>query len=174
MTATQNFYNNYRQAALNAASGTKIFPETILAVASLESNNGQSLLSAKYNNFFGIKNSGTWSGKTVTLPTKEQDTAGNVYTVDASFRWYDSPTDSFKNYVQFISGPRYVTAGVLSATTPQEQFDALHKAGYATDVSYVQKLEDRLAEFGEFIESNPTTSGIAVVAIFFLIYKILS
>ena len=110
------------------------------------------------------------------LPTKEQDKNGKIYTVNAPFRWYDTPTDSFKNYVHFISGARYIKAGVLTASTPAEQFAALHKAGYATDISYVEKLTAKLASFGssisDLIKRIPSAAAagglVTSIAIFFL------
>ena len=174
--SSNSFIQKYKQAAIEASAGTKIFAATILAAAGLESGNGGSFLASKYNNFFGIKADSSWTGKKVILPTKEQDKTGKVFTVNAPFRWYDSPTDSFRNYVHFISGTRYVKAGVLAATTPEEQFAALHKAGYATDISYVEKLTAKLASFGsdisDLIKRIPPAAaagGLATsIAIFFL------
>lgn len=143
----RQFYDAYKQAANDAAAGTKVFPETILAAASLESGNGTSLLAFKYNNFFGIKAGSSWKGNVVKMATKEQDAHGKVFTVMAAFRHYNTPKDSFANYVKFISGTRYIAAGVLSSTTPQEQFAALQKAGYATDIKYAEKLNARLQSF---------------------------
>ncbi len=173
MTAGKTFYNKFKPAAISAAAGTKIFPETILAAAALESSNGLSELASRYNNFFGIKAGIEWQGKRVVMQTTEQRGDGTRYKIDAPFRVYDSPADSFRNYVQFISGPRYVRAGVLSAATPVAQFAALHQAGYATDISYVEKLKERLESFGAYIKENPTSTGLATVALFFLLYKLL-
>lgn len=168
MTTPQStkFYSKYKAAAAQAAAGTKVFPETILSVAAHESGYGKSLLASKYNNFFGIKADSSWTGKKIVFPTKEQDKSGNVFTVNAAFRWYDNAADSFRNYVKFISGPRYVKAGVLSAKNPADQFTALKKAGYATDVAYVNKLKDVLASFGNFVKDHPGTD-LATIALFF-------
>lgn len=163
------FNIKYRQAAIEATAGSKIFPDTVLSAAALESNWGKSVLSAQYNNFFGIKKGIGWQGRTVLMPTREQRTDGSWYTVNAPFRWYDSPADSFRNYVKFISGPRYVRAGVLNATSPVEQFIAIKNAGYATDVSYVDKLKKVLSSFGDFIQDSATGSAttLAGIAVFF-------
>lgn len=146
----KEFYAHYKPFADGAAAGTTVFPDTILAAAALESGYGKSVLAASYNNFFGIKASPGWTGKTIIMPTHEE-VNGHFVLVNAAFRHYDTPEESFKNYVHFISGPRYVTAGVLRAQTPADQFEALHKAGYATDSHYVEKLKSVLASFGTAI-----------------------
>jgi flagellum-specific peptidoglycan hydrolase FlgJ len=58
-------------------TGTKIFPETLLAIAIVESQGkvngvfypGQGLVARKANNFFGIKEGTEWNGDTIDLPT---------------------------------------------------------------------------------------------------------
>lgn len=134
------FAVKYSSAAAAAAAGSKIFPQTILTAAALESSYGESGLTIQANNFFGVKAGSSWTGPTVTMPTKEQKPDGTVYTVNAAFRKYTSPEASFKDYVKLLSTSRYVNAGVTSAKTPEQQFAAIKKAGYATDVNYVSKL----------------------------------
>lgn len=166
----KTFIAAYSNNAKTAASGTNIFPETILSAAALESGYGASALAAQHNNFFGIKADENWTGKTATFLTKEQREDGSVFTVLAKFRHYDSPIDSFKNYVHFISGPRYVKAGVLSAKTPAQQFAALKKAGYATDKNYVDKLTNTLASLKDFILTTPAGNGLASLAFVGLLF----
>jgi flagellum-specific peptidoglycan hydrolase FlgJ len=63
--------------AIAAAKGTGIFPETLLAMAIVESQGkvngswfpGAGLVARKANNFFGIKKGVGWKGKTIDLPT---------------------------------------------------------------------------------------------------------
>ena len=140
---TVSFYNKYKDAAIAAAKGSNIFADTILAVGSLESNNGKSGLSAKHNNFFGIKPDKSWTGDVVTMKTKEQDKHGKVSVINAQFIAPKTPQECFEKFVKFVSGTRYRLAGMFTAKTPLEQFNALHKAGYATDIKYVEKLADR-------------------------------
>lgn len=168
-----DFKNKYTSHAAAAAAGTPIFPETILAAAALESNWGRSILSDQHNNFFGIKTGSKWLGAVANMPTREQNKDGSVYTVYAKFRKYSSPTDCFKDYVKVITQPRYVTAGVTKAKTPAEQFTALKKGGYATDISYPAKLASVLKTLGGFIANNPGTTTLATVALFFFIYSVI-
>jgi flagellum-specific peptidoglycan hydrolase FlgJ len=139
MSKTKAFFQKYKGDAIRATAGTKIFPEVVLAAAALESRNGESLLTSKFNNFFGIKVTPNWAGGRVEMKTREVINGKEVF-INAFFRIYPSPEDSFKNYVKFISGARYVKAGVLKAKTPQEQTQAIAAAGYATDPNYSATL----------------------------------
>lgn len=174
MTTQQEYKEKYFEFAKQASADTGIFPETILAASALESGWAKSDLAKIHFNFFGIKAGKEWAGKTVMYPTREQTKEGKVFVVNAAFRKYDTPADSFKNYVKFISGPRYVKAGVTTAKTPQAQFAALQKAGYATDISYSQKLlqvlnafNKGLAKVKQTVISNPATSAATVATFFF-------
>lgn len=82
------------------------------------------------NNFFGVKGAGT------TVATKEDYGNGLVNTT-ASFRDYNSPQESIKDYVELLKGSRY--AAVMAAQTPAEALRAVKAAGYATDSQYVSK-----------------------------------
>lgn len=136
MTRTE-FAAQYWPEVVSATKGTGILPETALAQMILESNTGDSALARTANNFFGIKAGGNWYGQVVYMPTKEQDKAGKVYTVNAPFRKYNSAHDSVADYVAFLKGnPRYAKAGVFTAKTVEQQAAALKAAGYATDVNY--------------------------------------
>ncbi len=149
----KEFYDKYKAFADEAAQGTTVFPDTILAVALLESAYGKSVLAEKYNNFFGVKADPSWAGNKVTLPTHEE-IHGKMILVNADFRVYPTPKESFANYVHFISGPRYVKAGVLGAKSSSIQFEALHEAGYATDSQYANKLRNVLKLMGINPETN--------------------
>ncbi len=133
------FAINYGQAAIDAAAGSNIFPAVILSVAALESGYAGSTLSNTYNNFFGRKAEKSWTGKTVTLPTKEV-LDGKTVTVNAKFKWYDTAEDGFRDYVRLMQTARYNNAGVNDADTPEEQVTLIRAAGYATDPNYASKV----------------------------------
>jgi len=163
-----SFVQKFGSAAIAAAAGSTIFPETILTAAALESGYGKSKLSSQYNNFFGIKADSSWKGKSVVFATKEQDKNGKVFTVNAKFRHYDTVEESFRNYVKFISGPRYVKAGVTTAATVEKQFMAIKAGGYATDVSYVNKLKSIFNSVQDWASKNPGDAGAGVATILFI------
>lgn len=122
------FVQNYLPYAQQASAATGIDPGLILAQAAHETAWGRK---APGNNFFGIKGGGQ------TFATHEY-VGGQKVSMKAGFRRYDSPADSFADWARLMQTPRY--AGVLAATTPEDQARALKAAGYATDPNYVSKL----------------------------------
>lgn len=161
------FIGKYGSSAVAATMNTSIFPETVLTAAALESGFAKSSLSSVHFNFFGIKASAGWKGKTVLLPTKEQKKDGTVYIVNAAFRKYNSPEESFKDYVKFVQGPRYIKAGVTAAKSPTDQFDKIHAAGYATDIKYSDKLKSIYNSVKSWVTDNPAVvgSGLALLLV---------
>lgn len=161
---TKEFFNKYYPLAKEATRGTKIYPALILTVASLESNNGKSLLSSKYNNFFGAKAFKTWSGQKIELQTTEVIN-NKVVTVKQPFRVYTSPLQSFKDFIKIVTQTNFIKAGILLAKNVNEQFLALKKGGYATATNYVSSLINRLknADFKQYkVPGTLTIFGIAL------------
>jgi len=119
----------------------------MIAQACLESNYGQSKLSALHNNYFGIKASAGWTGSTVNYQTKEF-VNNKLITIKQAFRSYQTRTDGFKDRVKFLQiNKRYSINGVFSSQTPEEQAKTFLKAGYATDPAYPQKLIDIMSKY---------------------------
>lgn len=114
------------------------FISAIVAQACLESNFGRSTLSARYNNFFGMKCGNSWKGKSVNMRTREEYVKGTMTNIKDNFRVYDSIEDGIKGYFVFISTKRY--ANLKEATSPNDFFTLLKADGWATDYSYVSKL----------------------------------
>ena len=133
----QDFVNTYQQDAQNACSGTNIFPLLALSEGAVESAWGESMLAKQANNLFGVKAYPQyWTGKTITMHTKEYDKDGNPFYIDAEFKAYDSPRDSFADYVKTVLGPRYQAAGVTEAPDPETEITDIAKAGYSTSPTY--------------------------------------
>jgi len=126
--------------AREVTQGTKIFPETLLAMAIVESQYpvngvyypGASPLAKKGQNYFGIKKGVGWSGPTITLPTPND--ADKIST----FRKYSNFKESAKDFVSFLQkNPRYKKNGVFDANDYVEQIIASARAGYAESQSYI-------------------------------------
>ena len=100
------------------------FKSVIIAQAAIESNWGRSSLSAKYNNYFGIKASKSWK-------------------VNSNFRVYDSLADSIRDRNRLLRMPRY--KAVEPATTPRAQAEAIKAAGYCTATNYVSSIMATIA-----------------------------
>ena len=114
------------------------FISAIVAQACLESNFGRSTLSARYNNFFGMKCGNSWKGKSVNMRTREEYVKGTMSNIKDNFRVYNSIEEGIKGYFVFISTKRY--ANLKDATSPNDFFTLLKADGWATDYSYVSKL----------------------------------
>ena len=177
----EEYIRKYWPIFVNITQGTGIFPEVMAAQSIIESQGkvngvyepGASQLAKLANNYFGIKDSSQWKGQTITLRTGEIYN-GVPVVVSGRFRKYNTPIESFIDYVKFLkSNPRYSSAGVFTAKTAQEQSAALVKAGYATNPSYA-KLIDAVADgFKKYIPTlKQTGSALMIAAVFFLAYKI--
>lgn len=159
---SQEYINTYAQDMIDACAGTGLFPSVMMAQGIIESRNGDSLLASKYNNHFGIKCQCTACAcnllnQYVIMKTKEE-VNGQMVTVDGKFRSYKNTYDGFADRIDFLkSNPRYAKAGVFTAQTPQEQVDALYRAGYATDSGYAGKINNIINKFG--LENLDAVSG---------------
>lgn len=141
------FVKKYGSFIHKAVKGTGILAGTLIAQAILESSGkdlngdwkvGGSKLSREANNFFGIKSSKKWGGKTYNIDTGEV-IKGKKVIVNADFRAYDSVKDSIEDYVKLLKeNPRF--SNVLKATTVKDQAIELKKAGYATATGYADTV----------------------------------
>ena len=113
------------------------FRSVIIAQAAIESNWGRSALSAKFNNYFGIKAGKSWKGKTVNMKTGEVIDGKNV-TISSNFRVYDSLSDSICDRNRLLRLPRY--REVERADTVLKQVEAIRRAGYCTAKNYVASI----------------------------------
>ena len=108
----------------------------IIAQAIIESNWGNSSLSAKYHNYFGMKCGSKWTGKAVNLTTREEYEVGTLTTIKSFFRVYDSMDEGVKGYFEFIQASRY--QNLKGITDPQTYLETIKADGYATSSKYVQ------------------------------------
>ncbi|GBG94730.1 N-acetylmuramidase [Ligilactobacillus salitolerans] len=124
-----------------------LFTSITLAQACLESNFGQSELSQKYHNLFGIKSS---DPNSPLLTTKEY-VNGQWITVKARFMSYANYDESIRAHTMlFVNGTGWDAGhyqAVLNAANYREAAQALQDKGYATDPDYAQKLIDLIEEY---------------------------
>lgn len=114
--------------------GIKVY-SPIIAQAIHESGWGESSLSAKYHNYFGLKCGTLWRGKSVNLSTKEEYSAGTLTTIRSNFRVYDNMEEGVKGYFEFIQLSRY--ANLKGVTNPRQYLQNIKNDGYATGSQYV-------------------------------------
>ena len=125
-----------------AAQKLGVDPATIIAHAALETGWGRHMPATadgqSSNNLFGIKAGTAWRGATATTMTTEFE-QGTARSVPASFRAYESPGQSLRDYTSLLQNPRYAAArGTGDDALAFGR--ALQSAGYATDPDYAMKL----------------------------------
>ena len=160
------FVKKHIGQALVASKGSGIFIETLLGQSILETSSGKSVLSSKYNNYFGIKADKSWKGRSVNMKTGEVFNGKSV-TINSDFRVYDSFLDSARDYIKFLKeNPRYTKAGVFKAKDYKEQIQAIKKAGYATVTNYVSAVVKIVGgitdDIANFISTNKAPIGLGV------------
>ncbi|GAB2026449.1 glycoside hydrolase family 73 protein [Lactovum odontotermitis] len=125
-----------------------ILSSLTLAQACLESDFGQSLLSAKYYNLFGVKAYG--NAPKISLDTKEYEN-GKLITIKGDFRVYQSWQESVEAHSQlFVNGVDWDPdkyQSVLAAPDYLKAALAVQAAGYATDLNYADKLIKLIEEY---------------------------
>lgn len=125
-----------------------LLPSITIAQACLESNYGQSDLSKKYNNLFGVK--GTNPNTSAVLTTKEY-VKGKWIKVKARFQIYDSYEASIRAHARlFQKGTTWnhnQYKHVLAAKNYKDQAKALVQDGYATDPNYATKLTNLIKQY---------------------------
>ncbi|MBY6198962.1 flagellar assembly peptidoglycan hydrolase FlgJ [Vibrio hangzhouensis] len=138
----QSFVESLRPYADKAAQSLGVDSSLLLAQAALETGWGQKVVNnskGSSNNLFNIKADRSWQGDKVATQTLEYHQ--NVPVQErAAFRSYQNYEDSFNDYVKFLNeNPRYQTA--LTRNDGSEAFIRdIHRAGYATDPSYADKV----------------------------------
>ena len=129
----QQYIDQYKDIAIEQMQRWKVPASITLAQGIFESGAGQSELTRRSNNHFGIKCHG-WTGRKTY---KDDDAAGEC------FRVYDSAFDSFEDHSRFLAtGQRYRSLFTLKTTDYKGWARGLKAAGYATNPQYADKLID--------------------------------
>lgn len=136
-----NFINEIAPLAQNAQKKYHVLSSITLGQACLESDWGQSGLSQKYHNLFGIKAYG--NVPTIKLDTQEYEN-GEWITIKGEFRVYDSYAASVNGHSElFTEGTTWNPnqyESVLKAKDYITAAKAVQSSGYATDPDYADKL----------------------------------
>lgn len=131
----------------------------IIAQACNESAFGLSSLSSKYNNHFGMKCGGSWTGKSVNMATQEEYEVGTLTNIRDNFRAYDTFEEGVKGYFEFIGYSRY--DNLHEANSAEEYLTMIKNDGYATSSTYVENNmtivnQYNLTQYDSLEESAPT------------------
>jgi flagellar protein FlgJ len=139
----EQFVADVLPQAQSAAASLGVSAELLLAQAALETGWGKHTM--KFDdgrnsfNLFGIKANDGWQGNVLLRDSLEfQD--GVMVNQVSKFRAYQSAEHSLADYAEFIqSSPRYAAA--LNSTGDDHAYiREIHRAGYATDPDYADKI----------------------------------
>ena len=128
----EEYIDRYKSIAVAHMERYGIPASITMAQGILESDCGNSLLSMKSNNHFGIKCKRNWTGDKVY---HDDDAKGEC------FRSYPSVEASYRDHAEFLdSQPRYDSLCAYSPTDYKSWARGLKAAGYATAPDYAQRL----------------------------------
>ncbi len=128
----QEYVDRYKHIAVAHMERYGIPASITMAQGILESDSGNSQLSTRSNNHFGIKCKSNWTG-------------GKVYhdddAKDECFRAYGSVEESYGDHAEFLdNSPRYDALFDLASSDYKGWAKGLKKAGYATAPDYAERL----------------------------------
>jgi hypothetical protein len=127
----QQYIDQYKDIAIEQMIRWKVPASITLAQGIFESSAGQSELTRRGNNHFGIKCHG-WKGAKVYHDDDEKNEC---------FRAYDTAFDSFEDHSRFLANnTRYQDLFRLKITDYKGWARGLKKAGYATNPQYADRL----------------------------------
>lgn len=144
VTTPKEFVKRLYPIIKSLVKNVNIDPKMLLAQAALETGWGKFILKhqdgqSSYN-LFNIKANTSWSLDKVKKASLEF-VNGIFKPITSEFRSYGSFHESVKDYIQLVSNnKRYAEA--LGSSDPKQYIHRLHKAGYATDPNYSEKILD--------------------------------
>ena len=140
-----SYIKKYNQLAINEMQIYKIPASITLAQGLLESSYGQSNLTRKSKNHFGIK-CHKWKGKRVY---HDDDAKGEC------FRKYDKDARSYRDHSLFLANKkRYAKLFTYAPNNYKSWAKGLRKAGYATDIHYPKKLISLIEKYKLYVFDN--------------------
>ncbi|GEM_PF-4657009 len=149
MTKQEKFIASVAPAAQESERESGVPAAVTIAQAILESNWGESGLSVKAHNYFGIKAmSGPGPAGTISMDTWEV-LGGQDTVVKDAFKAYNNLDESIMDHGNFLkNNARYAAA--FKTTDPEVFASKIHQAGYATDPGYTSKLVNLMAKYDLF------------------------
>jgi peptidoglycan hydrolase-like protein with peptidoglycan-binding domain len=130
------FIDSVAPGAVAAARQYGVPASVTIAQAILESGWGQSSLTTRAHNLFGMK--GTGPAGSVTVPTKEY-LNGQWVTIQAAFKAYHNDAESIQDHGRLIATGHYYTHAMTLRNDPKAFANALTGV-YATAPNYGQSL----------------------------------
>lgn len=137
------FLFKIKDICISEGRRTNINPSLTGAQALIESKHGDSGLTIKANNLFGMK--GTYAGQYVLMPTKEFIN-GQYISVNAKFRKYSSWNDSIIDHSNLLScTKRY--KNLVGLRDYKAVCKLIQADGYATSPTYASTLINTIEKY---------------------------
>jgi LysM repeat protein len=128
----KEYIDTYKAISIREMHRSGIPASITMAQACLESSNGNSSLTRKSNNHFGIKCRNDWKGARVYH---------NDDKLNECFRKYRTAEESYIDHSDFlVQNPRYQSLFTINSKDYKTWARGLKKAGYATDPNYPSRL----------------------------------
>lgn len=151
------FINYVGERAKADMGKTGVLASVTIAQAILESAWGQSELSLKANNLFGMKSTlsgntwdSEWDGKIYSKYSNEEYD-GVVTSVKSDFRAYDTVEASIKDHSDYLcgamNGSKLRYEGLKGETNYRTAIQIIKDGGYATDSGYVDKICNLIEQY---------------------------
>lgn len=148
---SEQYIRKYHKIAIDEMHSYGIPASITLAQGILESGNGNSTLSRKSKNHFGIKCHKGWKGRKVY----HDDDAKNE-----CFRKYKKVSDSYRDHSEFLkTRDRYSFLFDYKMTDYKSWAKGLKKAGYATHPEYAEKLINLIQRYDLHQYDKSSKSG---------------
>ena len=143
-SSPEEFVRQLLPAAEKVAKRIGLSPVALLAQAALETGWGRKMMKnadgSSGNNLFGIKAGRRWQGASTQANSLEYE-QGRPVMRNSAFRSYHSFVQSMEDYAALIGNDARYSKARAVAQDPDAYFEALQKAGYATDPQYANKLK---------------------------------
>jgi len=144
----ESFVEQLWPLAKQAGEQLGVNPKAILAQTALETGWGKFPIAKSDGtasfNMFGIKADSRWKGERAVVTTLEYDD-GVAKKQKAPFRAYESFSESFNDYTNFLQTSERYKDALLAGDNAAMFAASLQKGGYATDPNYSQKIDSILS-----------------------------
>lgn len=149
--SSEDYIQKFHEIAIDEMHSYGIPASITLAQGILESGNGNSELSIKSKNHFGIKCHKGWTGKKVYHDDDEENEC---------FRKYKKVADSYRDHSEFLKNrDRYAFLFDYKMTDYKSWARGLKKAGYATHPEYAERLISLIERYDLAQYDKATKSG---------------
>lgn len=160
-SSPMDFVERVYEHAKVAAEKIGVEAEVLIAQAALETGWGRYVFTNKRGessfNVFNIKANSTWDGASVAKASLEF-MGGNFSRVASTFRAYPSVKESFSDFSDFITGSERYKNAAENISNPLEFIRNIHRAGYATDPEYTDKISSVYSRVKSLLKSDELKS----------------